>query len=484
MGETRTKVEDLAAELLGVDDFRFLCRSVLDRCTLPHHRFEAGEFGRNQHSSASAGAILNGVGSLPCIERPARQELVRSIFGLIRPDGTLLGHDHQGNVGTTSWSLGQILAGLSRFGGPDIRSSASFRAAVIRLLGCQDKTDGSWLLREEDLKDPVFAFYPALLLMSLRHDDFWSSAANAILSRTRAYLMAILRQNSTLTDQVLAAYIIDRIDSIPTSACHKPDDARHLRTSLLNTLLSDSGSRMEDRIVQNDVQPRWHAVIWTAPLYLCTRQWGMVTSPYNVMLGKRLISQFDRKNLAWHGPHGHSGPGTSWATSLGLRAAYLLADDLCSQGLDSPDWTRLVNEVSMGRKFDVVISFGGPDRSVAEAIRDGLVEAGLSVFYDNDFQHQLLGEDLAILLQDIYFARSRYAVTVLSRAFVESEWAGNWEWRAVLARMNKQREGYLLPYFLERIEIPGLNPTIGYLSAEKYTPADFAKIVARKIRGS
>jgi hypothetical protein len=157
--------------------------------------------------------------------------------------------------------------------------------------------------------------------------------------------------------------------------------------------------------------------------------------------------------------------------------------DLRNQGLDAKDWHQLVDEVVGGRKFDVVISFGGPDRSVAEAIRDRLVSAGLSVFYDDDFQHQLLGEDLAVLLQDIYFARSRYAITVLSRAFIESEWAGNWEWRAVLARMNKQREGYVLPYFPEMVNIPGLNPTIGYVAADKHTAVEFAEIVIKKIRG-
>jgi hypothetical protein len=353
----------------------------------------------------------------------------------------------------------------------------------MQLLGYQDEIDGSWLLSEGDLKDPVFAFYPSLLFISLYRDEFWNRAAHEVLSSTRAYLMTVMRQDSSLTDKVLAAYVIDRIEPVVASMSQRRDDFRRLRTSLLNALLSDSGLQLEDRVVQNDAQPRWHAVIWTASLYLCTRQWGMVTAPHNVMIGMRLLSQFDKKNLAWHGVRGYRSSGKSWATSLGLRATYRLAGDLLAQGLDSRDWNRLAYEVSAGRKFDVVISFGGPDRSIAEAIRDRLTEAGLSVFYDTDFQHQLLGEDLTILLQDVYFARSRYAVAVLSRAFVESEWAGNWEWRAVLARMNKQREGYLLPYFLERIDVPGLNPTIGYLSAEQYTAADFAEIVIRKIRG-
>ncbi len=130
----------------------------------------------------------------------------------------------------------------------------------------------------------------------------------------------------------------------------------------------------------------------------------------------------------------------------------------------------------------MVISFGGPDRSIALEIRDALVAEGFSVFYDSDYRHELLGEDLAIRLQDIYFNRSRYAIVILSKAFLESNWAGNWEWKAILARMNQQREGYVLPYFLEDVTVPGLNPTIGYVDAREHSPQEFARIVGQKLR--
>ncbi|OXM49668.1 TIR domain-containing protein [Amycolatopsis alba] len=477
------RIEDLAADLLGVDDFRALCESVLERCILPQQRFEADEFGRDEHSSASAGAVLNGVGSLPTIGPATRQALVAAIHDLIRPDGTLRGHDRQMNVGTTSWSLAQVLLGLSRFGGEDVRASTRFGAAVDRLLNCQDGEDGAWLLREGDLKDPLFAFYPSLLFVDLCRTPDWRNLAERVLARTRSYLATALLGNVTLVDKVLAAHVIDQVEKVLPAG--EPDRRafERRRTSLLNSLVGDSGLRIEDRIVQNNVQPRWHSVTWTGALYPCTRRWGSVTAPYNVMIGDRVIREFDAEAGAWHGVGSSRGLGRSWATSLGLLSTYLLASDLRAADLNAEDWHRLVDEVGNGRKFDVVISFGGPDRAIAEAIRNRLVAAGLSVFYDDDFQHQLLGEDLAVVLQDIYFARSRYAITILSRAFVKSEWAGNWEWRAVLARMNRQREGYLLPYFLEKIDIPGLNPTIGHLSAEKFTALEFADVVIRKIRG-
>lgn len=43
----------------------------------PRQRFEADEFGRDEHSSASAGVILNGVGSLPTVGPTTRRMSVR-----------------------------------------------------------------------------------------------------------------------------------------------------------------------------------------------------------------------------------------------------------------------------------------------------------------------------------------------------------------------------------------------------------------------
>lgn len=243
-----------------------------------------------------------------------------------------------------------------------------------------------------------------------------------------------------------------------------------------------NGLRLADKYIQNDLQPRWHSVTWTALLYACARQWGGVQSSHNLQISARLIESFDPCEMGWRGPSRTKGKASSWASSLALLNVYLLARDISASGLDVMEYKDSMRNVQARKRFDIVISFGGPDRAVAQEIRDHLVNAGLRVFFDTDFRHDLLGEDLAILLQDIYFERSRFAVAVLSSSFLESEWAGNWEWKAVLARMNKQRQGYLLPYFLEHVEVPGLNPTIGYLSADYVSPQEFAEVVVRKVR--
>lgn len=130
----------------------------------------------------------------------------------------------------------------------------------------------------------------------------------------------------------------------------------------------------------------------------------------------------------------------------------------------------------------MAISFAGADRPVAERISRRLQSAGLRVFYDRDHQHLLLGEELTALLHDTYFTDSRFAVVVVSRAFLESNWACNWELKAVLARMQRQHGGYVLPYLMEDVPVPGLSPTVGYVSAADFSAEDFADLVVRKFR--
>ncbi len=87
-------------------------------------------------------------------------------------------------------------------------------------------------------------------------------------------------------------------------------------------------------------------------------------------------------------------------------------------------------------------------------------------------------------LQHMYFKRCQFAVAVISKAFLKSKWASNWEWKAILARMQQQKSSFLLPYFLEKVNVPGLNSTIGYISAETHSPAKFAELIVKKVLSS
>jgi hypothetical protein len=47
--------------------------------------------------------------------------------------------------------------------------------------------------------------------------------------------------------------------------------------------------------------------------------------------------------------------------------------------------------------------------------------------------------------------------------------------------MQQQRGGYVLPYIVEDVVVPGLSPSIGYARASEYSVAQFCELVVRKI---
>ncbi|MFQ4149736.1 toll/interleukin-1 receptor domain-containing protein [Arthrobacter sp. LAPM80] len=484
MVPTTDNVARRAAELLRVDDFPTLVESILARSRLGGNKFEAGEFGRNEHSTATAGVVLNGIGSLPFLSNEVRSDIAASVFSLVADDGTVVCHDGEATIGTTSWSLSQVLLGLWRFGGIHERESTAFRNGILRLVRCQT-ADHGWQLNDGDLVDPIFAVYPTLLFLRLSHDTQWTSFAQPILARTRAYLMTMFQPEAKATplDKVLAMSLVERIDRVMPTRADQHSIAQQHKAGLIGSLMNSAGElTLRDQDVRNDIQPRWHSTTWVPPLYLFTRQWGGPLSPYNLLIGERLVNEFDPDCEAWHGLPGKRGAGRSWASSLALASTYRLAEDLVSEGVSYEKWEE---HVKSSKRFDVVISFGGPDRSIAEVIKSRLLDAGHTVFYDQDYQHELLGEDLMIRLQEIYFSKSRYAIVILSESFLASNWAYNCEWRAVLERMLSQKEGYVLPYFTgDVIKVRGLNSTIGYISGKETSPMEFAEIVIKKLRSS
>jgi hypothetical protein len=209
--------------------------------------------------------------------------------------------------------------------------------------------------------------------------------------------------------------------------------------------------------------------------------------PIPTVLGHELVVSFDRETHGWRNDEG-AGQPYSWTTALGLLAVSLLSADISASQVAVDDWIGRAKDLAAEAdpyEYDVGISFGGPQRDVAKRIYDRLTQAGLRVFYDKAHPDELLGEDLAELFQQTYYAKSRYAVAIVSQAFLDSTWANNWERKAITARMVETSGAYLLPYQWEPgVKIPGVNPTIGHISRADATPEEFAEFVIRKVLAS
>ena len=134
------------------------------------------------------------------------------------------------------------------------------------------------------------------------------------------------------------------------------------------------------------------------------------------------------------------------------------------------------------KSFDIAISFAGEDRRLAQELAHLLKEEGLLVFYDDDEQAQLLGENLTEYLSTIYKNEASYCVVLVSENYVRKRWS-RYEWRAAQARAFEEfDQAYILPVRIDDAELPGLHSTVGYLSLGSKTIREIASLIKEKVR--
>ena len=115
-------------------------------------------------------------------------------------------------------------------------------------------------------------------------------------------------------------------------------------------------------------------------------------------------------------------------------------------------------------EFDVAVSFAGENREVVDEIVSRLKDAGITVFYDTDYQIAMWGEDLIEYLDQVYRLKARYVIMFVSRFYAEKMWTRH-ERRSALARALEQKDVYVLPIRIDDTVLEGLRPTVGYLDA-------------------
>jgi hypothetical protein len=135
-----------------------------------------------------------------------------------------------------------------------------------------------------------------------------------------------------------------------------------------------------------------------------------------------------------------------------------------------------------GYRFDVAISFAGTERPLAEQLAQAARAEGFSVFYDAFYPEELWGKDLVVHFDQIYRKNARYCAILISQAYVEREWT-NHERRSAQARLLAERGGeYILPIKVDGSELPGMPPTIGYLSLAEVGIESITELLVRKLR--
>ena len=137
-------------------------------------------------------------------------------------------------------------------------------------------------------------------------------------------------------------------------------------------------------------------------------------------------------------------------------------------------------ESRAGRPYQVALSFAGEQRGYVEAVAKALASRHIAVFYDGFEANALWGTDGAEHFHQIYSRDTQYVVMFISEAYVAKAWTRH-ERRAAISRQMKDDGEYILPVRFDMAEVPGLPDTLQYLMAERFTPAELAVEIAKKV---
>ena len=133
-----------------------------------------------------------------------------------------------------------------------------------------------------------------------------------------------------------------------------------------------------------------------------------------------------------------------------------------------------------GPTYEIGLSFAGEQREFVDKVAKELSAKGVKVFYDTYEQSDLWGKDLYQHLNDIYRNKCKFCIVFLSKQYAEKLWTRH-ELEAAQARAFKENEEYILPVKFDETEIPGINPTTGYLSASNFDPKQIAEMAIKKL---
>lgn len=130
--------------------------------------------------------------------------------------------------------------------------------------------------------------------------------------------------------------------------------------------------------------------------------------------------------------------------------------------------------------YDIALSFAGEDRDYVEIIAKKLKDKGIDVFYDKFQTAELWGKDLYQYLNNIYKNEAQYCIVFISKSYQKKVWTKH-ELSSAQNKAFLEDTEYILPIYIDNVEIPGINKTTGYISTEEYTPDEIVGLVLEKL---
>lgn len=136
----------------------------------------------------------------------------------------------------------------------------------------------------------------------------------------------------------------------------------------------------------------------------------------------------------------------------------------------------------MDSKYEVALSFVRENRDFARSIAKGLEKNGVKVFYDENHQAEMWGENIGNKMREVYGEQSRYCIMILTDDYLKRIWT-NHERQIAIERLIDKGVSYVLPVRLDGFteKVPGLSEHIAYIAANSSEPEKIVSIFLEKI---
>lgn len=129
--------------------------------------------------------------------------------------------------------------------------------------------------------------------------------------------------------------------------------------------------------------------------------------------------------------------------------------------------------------YDVAFSFAGEQREYVEKVANFLKTNDVRVFYDRFHEVDLWGKNLQEHLDVVYRKKARFCVMFISKDY-KKMWT-DLERRSAQAKELEVDGEYILPARFDDTEIPGMNPTMSYITLRGRSPEELGAMIMAKL---
>ena len=144
--------------------------------------------------------------------------------------------------------------------------------------------------------------------------------------------------------------------------------------------------------------------------------------------------------------------------------------------------------MTASKNYHVGVSYANEDQEIVKSVVQALESVGLTVFFDQKEATQLVGKNLTYTLPEIYRNCCEYCLMFVSNSYVSKKWTTyERDWlldKRIELQKNDVFTDCVIPVFIDRMDMPGLNPGIVGFDIKKQSPDDIARIMYEKIAGS